>query len=68
MEKSFTVKHKGKFYYAGYLNSDKPILGLINRATWEAIDEEWEEIGDEKLKQKLISFCINHFDDYKPEL
>ena len=68
MEKNFTVKHKRKFYYVGYLNSDGPILGLINRATWEAIDEEWEEIEDEKLKQKLFSFCIKHFNDYKPKI
>jgi len=47
------------------LNSDKPILGPINRDTWEVIDEEWEEIEDEK--QKLINFCFSHFNDYKPK-
>ena len=45
LEKNFTVKHKGKFYYVGYLNSDKPILGLINRDTWEIYDKEGEELN-----------------------
>ncbi|MBI2656938.1 hypothetical protein HYX03_04315 [Candidatus Woesearchaeota archaeon] len=45
LERHFTVKHKGKFYYACYLNSDKPVLGLINRDTWEVYDEEGEELN-----------------------
>ena len=66
--RSFAVKHKNKTYYIDYLNSDGQILGLINRDYWEIIDEEWEEIEDEKLKQNLISFCIKHFNDYKPRI
>ncbi|MBI2657601.1 hypothetical protein HYX08_02800 [Candidatus Woesearchaeota archaeon] len=45
MERHFTVKHKGKFYYVDYLDSDGQILGLINRDTWEILDEELEELG-----------------------
>ena len=66
MEKNFVVKHNGKVYYVDYMDSDGPILSLINRDYWEVIDEEWEEIEDEKLKKKLIEFCIRHFNDYKP--
>jgi len=43
-------------------------LGLLNRNYWEAVDENWEEIEDEKLIAKLILFCIKHFDDYKPNI
>ena len=66
LQKSFTVKHKGKTYYVDYLNSDGQILGLSNRDYWEVTDGEWYEIEDENLKQKLITFCIRHFNDYKP--
>jgi len=65
LQKCFTVEHKCKIYYVDYLNSDGQILG-INRNCWEVIDEEWEEIEDNKLKLKLINFCIRHFNDYKP--
>ena len=68
MEKNFVVKHNGKVYYVDYMDSDGPILSLINRDYWEVIDEEWEEIEDEKLKKKLIEFCIKHFNGYKPEI
>ena len=50
LEKNFTVKHKERFYYVSYLNSDKPILGLINRDTWEICDEEGEELNTYILK------------------
>ena len=83
LERHFTIKHKEGFYYASYLNSDKPILGLINRDTWEVYDEEGEELNvyifndttkeekkkikkNVKLYNKLITFCIRHFNDYKP--
>ena len=79
------MKHKGKFYYVGYLSSDRQILGLINRDTWEILDEEFEELNiyalkdtskeekeqtkkNIKLANKLINFCIRHFNDYKPKL
>ena len=79
------MEHKGKFYYVGYLGSDRQILGLINRDTWEILDEELEELcvcefqndtkeekeqikKNIKLANNLISFCINHFNDYKPKL
>ena len=85
LERHFTIKHKEGFYYVSYLNSDGPILGLINRDTWEIYDEEGEELNvyifndttkEEKeqirknriLANKLIDFCIRHFDDYKPKL
>ena len=68
LQKSFTVKHKGKTYYVDYLNSDGQILGLSNRDYWEVTDGEWYEIEDENLKQKLITFCIRHFNDYKPKI
>lgn len=45
LEKNFTVEHKGKTYYVGYLNSDGQILGLSNRDTWEIYDEEGEELN-----------------------
>ena len=84
LERHFTVKHKEGFYYVSYLNSDKPILGLINRNTWEILDEELEELclcefqndtkeekeqieKNVKLYNNLISFCIRHFNDYKPK-
>ena len=66
LNRCFTVEYKGKEYYVGYLNSDGQILGLSNRDYWEVTDEEWYKIEDEKLKIKLIKFCIEHFDDYKP--
>ena len=50
LERHFTVKHKERFYYVSYLNSDKPILGLINRDTWEICDEEGEELNTHILK------------------
>ena len=85
LERHFTIKHKEGFYYVSYLNSDGPILGLINRDTWEVYDEEGEELNiyilkdtakeekrqiekNARLFSKLISFCIRHFDDYKPEM
>jgi len=39
------VEHKGKEYYVDYLNSDGPVLGLINRDYWEICDEEGEELN-----------------------
>ena len=82
LERHFTIRHKERFYYVSCLNSDKPILGLINRDTWEILDEELEELctcefQDATKKEKeqvrknrilanrLIDFCIRHFNDYK---
>ena len=45
LERHFTIRHKERFYYVSCLNSDKPILGLINRDTWEITDEEYEELN-----------------------
>jgi len=45
LERTFTVKHRGKTYYVSYLNSDGPILGLLNRHHWEILDEELEELN-----------------------
>ena len=67
LNRCFTVEHKGKEYYVDFLRSDGQILDL-NRNYWEVTDEEWYEIEDEKLKQKLISFCIRHFNNYKPRI
>ena len=38
------VKYNKKIYYAGFLASDRQILGLINRDTWQILDEELEEL------------------------
>ena len=76
------MKHKGKFYYIDYLSSDGQILGLINRDTWEICGEELNTYilkdttkeekqqikKNTKLANKLIYFCIRHFEDYNPEL
>ena len=84
LQRTFTVKHKGKYYYIDYLNSDGQILGLLNRNYWEITDEDREELDiyilsdttkkerqekekNAKLFDKLINFCIKHFDDYKPK-
>lgn len=50
LERNFTVKHKRKYYYVNYLNSDGQILGLLNRYHWEVTDEEWEEINIYEFK------------------
>ncbi len=68
LQRSFQINRKNKTYYVDYLNSDGQILGLSNRDYWEIIDEDWDEIEDNKLKSKLIRFCIRHFNDYKPNL
>ena len=62
----FTIEHKGKIYYNDYLDSDGQILN-INRDNWEVLNEEFEEINNEKLKIKLIKFGIKHFNDYQPK-
>jgi hypothetical protein len=81
LEKHFTVRHKGKTYYISYLNSDRPCLGLVNRFTWEVLDQELEEIDvyyvsgvkkqqidkNNELVEELINFCIKHFKDYRPD-
>ena len=68
LNRCFTLSHKHKTYYIDYLISDGQILGLSNRDYWEILDEEWNEIEDNKLKIKLIKFCIRHFNDYNPDL
>lgn len=45
LEKNFTVEHNKKTYYISYLDSDGPILGLINRDTWDIYDEDGEELN-----------------------
>ena len=63
LQKTFTIKLKDKTYFVDYLNSDGQILGLINR------DNKKEKEQAEKnleLADKLISFCIKHFEDYNP--
>ena len=42
LEKTFTVKHQRKYYYANYLNSSGNVP--MNRFEWEVIDEEHEEL------------------------
>ncbi len=82
LERKFTVTYKGKRYYISYLNSDGPIIGLLNRFHWEILDEELEELDiygfkgmskkeeeldrNAKLANKLIKLCIKHFNDYQP--
>jgi len=53
LERHFTIRHKERFYYVSYLNSDKPILGLINRDAWEICDEEGEELNTYILKDTI---------------
>ena len=77
------VKYNKKVYYVGFLASDRQILGLINRDTWQILDEELEELRvcgfqddtkeekeqikkNRKLANRLINFCVKHFNDYKP--
>ena len=81
LQRSFTVKHKGKTYYVDYLNSDGQILGLLNRDYWGVLDQDLEELPtykftkdkaipnkkESELKIRLIKFCIKHFNDYKPK-
>ena len=67
IEKYFTVKHKGKTYYIDFINSDDAIL-LGNRDYWEVLNEELEYIDDINLINKLVNYCIKHFDDYKPKI
>ncbi|MFH1971026.1 MAG: hypothetical protein ABIJ05_01425 [Patescibacteria group bacterium] len=85
IQKTFTVKHRGKTYHIDYLNSDGQILGLINRNNWEITDEDGEELQihlikgkskkekekvmkDLELAEKLIEFCVKHWDDYDKEI
>ncbi len=82
LQRNFTIKLKDKTYYVNYLNSDGQTIGLINRDNWEVRDEEGEEINtyvfkntneieinkNLKLVNKLINFCVKHFEDYQPEL
>ncbi len=65
VQKFFTVTNRGKTYYIDFINSDDAIM-LGNRDYWEVIDQEWEEIED-KLKLRLIKFCIKHFNYYQPD-
>ncbi|MEA2036041.1 MAG: hypothetical protein U9O94_00925 [Nanoarchaeota archaeon] len=67
IQKYFTVTHKGKTYYIDFINSDDAIL-LGNRDGWEVLNGELEPIDDIKLTNKLVNFCVKHFDDYKVEL
>lgn len=83
IQRTFTVRHKGRTYFVDYLNSDGQILGLMNRNNWEVFDKDSEELPvyifrdstkkekkeaekNRKLFEKLVKFCINHFDDYNP--
>jgi len=70
IQKSFTIKHKGKTYYVDFLDSDGYIGGFLQPG-WEVLDEELEELSvcasNIKLYKKLIRFCIKHFNDYKPD-
>lgn len=84
LQRTFMVKHKGKSYCVNYLNSDGQILGLLNRSNWEiTVDGEELNIysfkSDTKkekeqvdknmgLAEKLVEFCVKHFNDYQPEL
>ena len=84
LEKYFTVEHKGKIYYVDYINSDDQILlgnrdyweildeELEELCLCEFQDdtkEEKEQIkNNAKLMNKLIKFCVKHFNDYKPNI
>ncbi len=82
LQRNFTVTHKGKTYYIGFLDSDG-YTGFL-KPGWEALDEELEELNiyafkdttkkelkqidkNVKLYNQLINFCIRHFNDYKPD-
>ena len=64
----FTIEQKDKIYYLDYINCDSESILLNNQDYWKIVDEEWEEVNDKKLKIKLITFCIKHFNDYKPKI
>ena len=83
IQKYFTVKHKGKTYYVDYINSDDRImLGNRDywQVLDEELEElsiyifkdttkkEKQQINKNvKLTNKLIKFCKEHFEDYKPD-
>ena len=84
IQKYFTVEHKGKIYYVDYINSDDQILlgnryywEVLDEEQEElcicefknAAKKEKEQIKkNRRLYNKLIDFCIKHFDDYKPRI
>ena len=82
LERYFTVEHKGKTYYVGFIDSDG-YVGFVQPG-WGILDEELEELDiyvhndttkkvlkqiekNAKLREKLIKFCIKHFEDYRPD-
>lgn len=78
----FAVKHKSRTCHASYSNSNGQTLLLSNRNSWEAADDHGKGISEHycsesgkkaamrnaRLKNKLIAFCIRHFDGYKPKI
>lgn len=82
LERSFHVKHRGKTYYISYLNSDGYLcvnrfnweildeeLEEVCACTFkDSTKKEIKEADKEaKLMEKLINFCIKHFNDYQPD-
>ena len=76
LQRNFIVRDKGKNYFVNYICADYPISSLINRSSWEIIDEEGEElqiyffsddtfdIRNIKLFEKIVSYCIENFNNY----
>lgn len=68
LERTFLVKYLGKRYNISYLNSDYSNSRLINRANWEILDEDGEEINIycfkscTKREKKQIELNIRKFE------
>ena len=81
LERNFTVKHYGKTYYLNYLNADGPILlnryhwEILDKELEELNIYEFKSMTKKEKEQvkknmelanKLIEFCIKHFNDFQP--
>jgi hypothetical protein len=83
VQKNFVVKHKNKTYYVDFMDSDGYISGFIQpgwQILDEELEElniyVFNDTTKKELKQikknlilynKLINFCIKHFNEYKPD-
>ncbi len=84
IQKYFTVEYKGKIYYVDYINSDNQILlgnrdywEVLDEEIEELNIYVFKDTTKKELKQidknvkltnKLVKFCIKHFEDYKPNI
>lgn len=83
LQRWFTVEHRGKKYYVDYLNSNGQILEtnrfrweVLDEELEELNIYVFNDTTKKELKQikknarlynKLIKFCIKHFEDYQPD-